>query len=143
MISSFYYTTHVYRQPLTLLFPLCKFLFMFLGDVCKLNKTPRDSTSTMGSQAREGLHQLWALSWLLSVALLLPGFSVTVFPRALRFWADVFYPQAFLTLHSFPTFWHVLWLRFGQEHPIQDRRLCLPSQSCPFWLTHGLELFLL
>ena len=44
MISSFYYTTHVYRQPLTLLFPLCKFLFMFLGDVCKLNKTPRDST---------------------------------------------------------------------------------------------------
>ena len=86
LISSFYYTTHVYRQPLTLLFPLCKFLFMFLGDVCKLNKTPRDSTcleeppggccccftslevftfrchqhSTMGSQAREGLHQLWA-----------------------------------------------------------------------------------
>ena len=169
LISSFYYTTHVYRQPLTLLFSLCRFLFMFLGDVCKLNKTPRDSTcleeppggccycftslevfafpyhqhSTMGSQAREGLHQLWALFWLLSVALLLPGFSVKVFPRALRFWADAFYPQAFFTLHSFPTSWHVLWLRCGQEHPIQDHRLCLPSQSCPFWLTHGLELFLL
>ena len=32
------------------------------------------------------------------------GSSVTVLPRALRFWAGVYYPQAFFTLHSFPTF---------------------------------------
>ena len=29
---------------------------------------------------------------------------VTVLPRALRFWVGIFYPQAFFTLHSFPTF---------------------------------------
>ena len=48
--------------------------------------------SILASQVREGLHQLWALPWLLSVALLLPGFSVTVLPRALRFWVGIFYP---------------------------------------------------
>ena len=33
------------RQPLTLvIFPLCRFLFMFLGDFCKLNKTPSNGT---------------------------------------------------------------------------------------------------
>ena len=31
----------------------------------------------------------------------------------------------------------------GQEHPIQDPPLCLPSQSCPFQLAHGLELLIL
>ena len=35
-----------------------------------------------------------------------------------------------------------LWLRWGQEHPIQDLPLCLPSQSCPFRLTHSLELLM-
>ena len=35
--------------------------------------------------------------------------------------------------------WHVLWLRCGQEHHIQDPPLCLPSQSCPFRLAHGLQ----
>ena len=35
-----------------------------------------------------------------------------------------------------------LWLRWGQEHPIQGLPLCLPSQSCLFRLTHGLELFM-
>ena len=35
-----------------------------------------------------------------------------------------------------------LWLRCGQEHPIQDLPLCLPSQSSPFQLTHGLELLM-
>ena len=34
------------------------------------------------------------------------------------------------------------WLRCGQEHPIQDLPLCLPSQSCPFRLMHGLELLM-
>ena len=28
-------------------------------------------------------------------------------PRVLRFWVGIFYPQAFFTLHSFPTFWHI------------------------------------
>ena len=100
--------------------------------------------STLASQVCEGLHQLWALPWLLSVALLLPGFSVTVLPRALRFWVGVFYPRAFFTLtlltDIFGTF---LWLRCGQEHTIQDLPLCLPSQSCLFRLTHGLELLIL
>ena len=30
--------------------------------------------------------------------------SVIFLPRALRFWAGIFYPQAFFTLRSFPTF---------------------------------------
>ena len=88
------------------------------------------------SQVREGLHQLWALPWLLSVALLLPGFSVTVLPRAVL--SGHFLPTgAFLPCSPSLHFWHVLWLRFGQKHPIQDPPLCLPSQSCPFRLTHG------
>ena len=61
------------------------------------------------------------------------GFSFL--PRVLRFWVSVFYPRAFF----YPTLLR-LWLRWGQEHPIQDPPLCLPSQSCPFRLTHGLEL---
>ena len=54
--------------------------------------------STLASQAREGLHQLWTLPWLLSIALLLPGFSITALPRALRFWVGAFYLQAFFYL---------------------------------------------
>ena len=102
---------------------------------------PCHQHSTLAFQVSEGLHQLWALRWLLSVALILPGFSVTILPRALRFWEGIFLPTGvfYLTLiHRH--FWHVLWLRCGQEHPIQDPPLCLPSQSCPFRLTHGLEL---
>ena len=47
---------------------------------------------------------------------------------------------AFLPCSPSLHFWHVLWLRCGiwQKHPIQDAPLCLPSQSCPFRLTHGL-----
>ena len=30
--------------------------------------------------------------------------SVTFLPRALRFWAEIFYPQPFFALRSFPTF---------------------------------------
>ena len=33
-------------------------------------------------------------------------------------------------------------LRWGQEHPIQDPPLCLPSQNCPFRRMHGFELFM-
>ena len=93
-------------------------------------------------QAREGLHQLWALPWLLLVAFLLPGFFVTVLPRALRFWAGVFYPQAFCTLHSFPTFWHVfvtqMWA--GTSHPGSCSVPALPKLFLPpdarSWTTH-------
>ena len=63
------------------------------------------------------------------------GFSFL--PRVLWFWVTVLYPWVFFTLHSF-----VLWLRWGQEHPIQDLPLCLPSQSCPFRQMHGLELLM-
>ena len=59
---------------------------------------------TLASQTCECLQQLWALTWLISFALLLPGFSVTVLPRALRFWGGILYPQAFFTLHTFPRF---------------------------------------
>ena len=79
--------------------------------------------STLASQAREGLHQLWTLSWLLSIALLLPGFSITALPH-------------FVT---------ILWLRCWQEHPIQD-----PPLACPHKVVHrgwrlkdGLELLIL
>ena len=33
-----------------------------------------------------------------------PGPSFTVLLRVLPFWVGIFYPQAFFTLHSFPTF---------------------------------------
>ena len=58
---------------------------------------------TLASQAREGLHQLWALPWLLSIALLLPGFSIT----------------SFFTVHSLPTFCHdfVTQMLAGTSHP--------------------------
>ena len=59
---------------------------------------------TLASQTCECLQQLWALTGLISFALLLPGFSVTVLPRALRFWGGILYPQAFFTLHTFPRF---------------------------------------
>ena len=56
------------------------------------------------------------------------AFFVTFSPLALRFWVGTFYPQAFFYLallpHIFRTF---LWLRCGQEHPIQDLPQCLPS----------------
>ena len=41
------------------------------------------------------------------------GFSVTVLPHY-GFEPVFFYLQAFFTLHSFPTFWLVLWLRSRQ-----------------------------
>ena len=36
--------------------------------------------------------------------------SVIFLPRALRFWVDVFHPQAFFTLRSFTNIWHNLLL---------------------------------
>ena len=52
--------------------------------------------STLASQAYEGLHQLWVVPWLLFVTLLLRGFYVTALSQVLRFWAGIFYSQAFL-----------------------------------------------
>ena len=68
-------------------------------------------------------------------------FSFTVSATVL---SGHFHPQAFFTLRSFTDiFGTFLWFRCRQEHPIQDFPLCLPSQSCPFRLAHGLELVIL
>ena len=73
-----------------------------------------------------------------------PNLTPGHFWDSLRFWVGVFYPQAFFTLRSFTDiFGTFLWLKCGQVHPIQDLPLCLPSQSRPFRLAHGLELFIL
>ena len=39
-------------------------------------------------------------------------------PWALRFWEGIFYPQAFFTLRSFPTFWHNLLLSRFRWKPV-------------------------
>ena len=50
----------------SLLFLWCWLMFLSFWAL-----SPCHQHSTMASQAREGLHQLWALPWLLSIALLL------------------------------------------------------------------------
>ena len=69
-----------------------------------------------------------------------PDFSVTALPRALRF--CVFYPQAFFTLHSFPTFWHVFVTQIRAETPHPGSfsvpaltELSLPADAWS-WTTH-------
>ena len=155
---------------------------MFLGDFCKLNKTPSDGTCL--EEPPGGFCDIGYCCCFTSLEVFLPsllfdviphssvrycriftpilyfqfsssqsdlqhfhltflGFFVLVLPQVLRLWASVFHPQGFLTLHSFPTFWHILWVRCGQEHPMQDLPLCLPSQSCPFRMLHGLEQLIL
>ena len=50
--------------------------------------------------------------------------SVIFLPRALRFWVGIFYPQAFFTLSSFPTFWNNLLLsRLPWEPSVISRNL--------------------
>ena len=116
-------------------FPHWKFLRFWATFPCHRH-------STVASQVREGLHQLWALPWLLSVALLLPGFSVTVLPRALRFWVGIFYPQAFCTLCSFTEFLthFVTQMRAGTPHPGSSSVPALAQLSLPAdawtWATH-------
>ena len=63
--------------------------------------------------------------------------------RFFHFYRECYgFEWAFFTHGRFyPILLH-LWLRRGQEHPIQDPPLCLPSQSCFFRLTHGLELLM-
>ena len=98
--------------------------------------------STLDSQAREGLHQLWALPWLLLVALLLPGLSVTVLPQALRFWLGIFYPEVFFTLRSFSTFLTRFVTQMHAETPHSGSfsvpvftELSLSADAC-IWTTH-------
>ena len=84
---------------------------------------------TLASQAREVLHHLWVLPWLLSVALLFPGFSVTVLPRALGFWEGILDPQAFFTLCSFTDIlWHVFVTQMRAGTPTPSRMLLC---ACP------------
>ena len=149
----------------------------FIGDFCKLNKTPSDGTclgeppggfcdvgccccfyligdfyiSGLSSlptalqpsfSGREGGHQLWALPWLLLVALPLPGFSVTVLPRALRFLLGILYQQGFFTLGSLPTFLacFVTQVKAGTPHPGSSSVPTLTELSLPAevlaWTTH-------
>ena len=81
--------------------------------------------------------------WFATLSVKLFGLLRHALSWVLWFWAGVFYPQSFFTLRSFPAFWHFLWLWCGQEHPIQDRPLCLPSQCCLFRVMHGLDLLIL
>ena len=99
-------------------------------------------SSTLASQGLESLHQLWVLPWLLSVALLLPGFPATVLQRALRLWGGIFYPQACFTLYSFTTFLtcFVIQMRAGTPHPGYSSvsaltELSLPADACT-WTVH-------
>ena len=57
--------------------------------------------------------------------------------RVLRFWVGVF----LLTGVFYPTLLR-LWLRWEQEHPIQDLPVSALTEF-PFRLTHGLELLML
>ena len=100
--------------------------------------------STLASQAPEGLHQLWALPWLLSVTLLLPGFFVTFVRQRYRFeWAFFTHTGVFFTLPSFPTSWYVFMtqMRAGKPHPGSSSVHALTELSLR--LTHGLEILIL
>ena len=69
-------------------------------------------------------------------------FSVTVFQQALRFWAGIFYPQVFFTLHSFLTFLSrfVTQMWAGTPHPRSFSVPTLTELSLPAdawsWTTH-------
>ena len=68
------------------------------------------------------------------------NYSVIFLPRALRFWVGIFYPQAFFTLRSFPTFWHDLLLSRLPWEPavipqnLQGFILILETQNQPICL---------
>ena len=86
-------------------------VFHFVGVVSSFHfqaTLPCHRHSTLASQTREGLHQLWALPQLLSIAF---SFLSTASAMVL---SGHFYSQAFFTLPSFPTFlahsrhfWHI------------------------------------
>ena len=70
------------------------------------------------------------------------GFSVTILPRAVWFWAGIFYPQAFFTFHPFPKFWHVFVTEMPAEttHPGSSSVPSLTELSLPdgawSWTNH-------
>ena len=76
----------------------CRLSFCCSSLFCFQAALPCHQLSALASQAREGLHQLWAL----------PNYFWLPFlfhlPRALRFCVGIFYRQAFFTLCSFPAF---------------------------------------
>ena len=96
---------------------LLSIYFHFVGSFDFQATLPCHRHSTMASQTRKGLHQLWALPQLLSIAF---SFSSTTSATALSghfLPTDVFYltllPDIFAT---FPTFWQNLLLsRFCWE----------------------------
>ena len=71
-----------------------------------------------------------------------PSLVCLILARVPRFLAGIFYPQAFFTLHFFRTFWCILWLKCGQEHPFQNRPCSCRHRVDPFRLARGLELLL-
>ena len=155
---------------------------MFLGDFCKLNKTPSDGTC-LGEPA--GVFCDVSCCCALTSLEVFPSLLFDVIPHTSVSYCWVFTPvlyfqpsssqsdsgyfhlnfsglfrhsftasatvssgrflphRCFLPCTSSPHFGTFLWLRCGQKHPIQNPALCLPSQSCPFRLTHGLELLIL
>ena len=142
---------------------------MFLGDFCKLNKTPSDGTclgEPPGGFCDVGCCCFTSLevflpsllfdviphssvsyrrvftpilyfqpsssqndSWHFHLTVL--GFSVTALPRVLRFWACIFYPQAFFTFHSFPRFWHVCDSDAGRNTPSRIVLCACPHKVVP------------
>ena len=164
-------------QPLTLIiFAFWSFFFMFLGDFCKLSKTPSNGTClgeplggfcdvgfylTRGfsfitfwrypspfCELTPGFYNHFILSaqliaeWFVALSLFC-AFPSQFFSKRYGFERAFFTHKYFLPCIPSLHFCHVLLLRCGQEHPIQDPSLCLPSRSCPFRLMHGLELLIL
>ena len=149
------------------------FHFLFLQDFCKLNKTPSNGTCwdfiltggffrfhtfSMPVSLHPGFSGPWSHSPALNSTLATFGCSILLFFHQVspsHFYRECCsFERAFCTHRRFLTcapspyigtfcdiFLHVLW--WGQEYPIQDPPLCMPSQSCPFRLAHGLKLLIL
>ena len=89
-------------------------VFHFVGVVSSFDfqaTLPCHRHSTLASQTRESLHQLWALPWLLSIAFSFPSTASATVLSGHFLPTGVFYltllPDIFGT---FPTFWHNLLL---------------------------------
>ena len=105
---------------------------------------PCHQYSTMPSQAREDLHRLWTLSWLLSVALLSPRLFRHNFTASATALSGLFLPTGypFFTFHFFHTFLthFMTQIRAGTPHPGSSFVLALTELSLPAgtwtWITH-------
>ena len=100
--------------------------------------------STLASQAREGHQQIWALLWLLSVALLFTRFFRHIFTASTTVLSGYFFThRRFLTLHSFPTFLARSYdSDTGNNTPPRILLWAYLHRVVPFQLTHGLELLI-